>query len=186
MGRFLKKLGMTEAGPSGKLTLAEQKRFDDLLGEIDAGIDSWRRIGERLKELRDKRFYRHTHSTFESFCQERWNWTRQHVNQHISASGHAELYEKKMLSQVKIGNMVFPNTPQFDSEASVRPLKAVPEAKRDEVAKVILDNAPEDGRITTKVVKEAVAQVCEPETKKQSKRIKCPHCKGRGWTLTGT
>ncbi len=177
---------MTEAGPSGKLTPAEHKRFDDLLGEIDAGIDSWRRIGERLKELRDNRLYRNTHSTFPEFCRDRWNWSKAYTHRFIVSSNYATSFENKITDISRKGNSELPFLPQFTTETSVLPLRKVPAGQQDEVAKVIYDNAPEDGRITAKLVKEAVAQVCKPEKKKTPERIKCPHCKGRGWTSPGT
>ncbi len=39
-------------------------------------------------EIRDKRLYRQTHSTFEAYCRERWGWSRQRAYQQIEAASY--------------------------------------------------------------------------------------------------
>ncbi len=42
--------------------------------------------GKALKELRDRRLYRSTHSTFEEYCRDRFGFTHRHVNYLIAGS----------------------------------------------------------------------------------------------------
>lgn len=42
--------------------------------------------GHALRKLRDRRLYRNTHKTFEDYCQDRFNFTRRHVNYLIAGS----------------------------------------------------------------------------------------------------
>jgi hypothetical protein len=43
-------------------------------------------IGEALAAIRNERLYRTTHSTFDTYCQERWGITPQHANRQIAAA----------------------------------------------------------------------------------------------------
>lgn len=43
-------------------------------------------VGRALMEIRDRRLYRETHATFETYCRERWGWGRAHANRHIDAT----------------------------------------------------------------------------------------------------
>ena len=46
--------------------------------------------GKALKELRDRRLYRSTHKTFEEYCRDRFQFTRQSANYLIAAAGVVE------------------------------------------------------------------------------------------------
>ncbi len=87
--------------------------------------------GEALAAIRDRKLYRETHSTFEDYCQERWQFTRAHAYQLIAASG-------------VVGNLsttvdILPAT-----ESQARPLaKLDPQEQREAWAEVV-ETAPKN------------------------------------------
>jgi hypothetical protein len=54
------------------LPAAEAKEFAELEGRIEAGFDSWREVGLALWRIRQARFYRWEHTTFEAYLSTRW------------------------------------------------------------------------------------------------------------------
>jgi hypothetical protein len=53
--------------------------------EMEGLVRDFRRIGEILKEIRDKRLYLEIYPDFEVYCEERWHFTRQRAQQFIDA-----------------------------------------------------------------------------------------------------
>ena len=173
----------TEAGPTGELTADQESRFNQLIDEIDAGIDAWRLVGERLFELRENRLYRATHKTFEAFVRDAWGWSRSHAIRALSAPAVAVEYEKRIGKCLQMETKI----PQFTNEFSTRPMREVSSEKMDEVSAYLAEHVT-DGRITEKVAKQAVdavgrsddGQDVEPGPETQ---VQCTRCKGTGWTL---
>jgi hypothetical protein len=75
-----------EATPSNTIPAAKEHSLAELEAVIERGLATFIEVGEALREIRDARLYRETHSTFEAYCRERWGWTRQHVNRQIAAA----------------------------------------------------------------------------------------------------
>jgi len=50
------------------------------------GLATFVEVGQALMKIRDARLYRETHETFESYCRERWGWSRRHANRTIQAA----------------------------------------------------------------------------------------------------
>ena len=65
----------------------------DLETVIERGQVTFIEVGRALMEIRDRRLYRETHTTFEAYCGERWGWTRQHANRQIAAARAVEEME---------------------------------------------------------------------------------------------
>lgn len=63
-----------------RIGLAEEKAIATVTASAQ------RSIGLALKEIRDRRFYRHTHEKFEVYCKEQWGFTKQRANQLIAAT----------------------------------------------------------------------------------------------------
>ncbi|MBD2364254.1 hypothetical protein H6G36_24245 [Anabaena minutissima FACHB-250] len=86
-----------------------------------------------LKELRDRRLYRSTHSTFEDYCRSRFGFTHRHVNYLIAGSSVVDNLLGTIGSQIEnpdemgtIGSQILPT-----SERQVRPLVPLePEQQR--------------------------------------------------------
>ena len=70
-----------------ELTVAEsdERAFHEkVVDDVKDGIEKLASIGDAsLKVLRDKRLYRTTHKTFEEYCQARFGFTRQRIDQRI-------------------------------------------------------------------------------------------------------
>lgn len=71
---------MIEAIP---LTNTERSMLDQLEGKIRTGIESTIKIGEALREIRDKRLYKY-YGTFEDYCLNRWNFTSDYARKLIN------------------------------------------------------------------------------------------------------
>ena len=53
---------------------------------IKEGIATFWDVGRSLFTIREKRLYRETHETFEAYCREKWNISRQHAYRLIEAT----------------------------------------------------------------------------------------------------
>jgi hypothetical protein len=66
------------------LTEEERERLGRLEGQLaDLEVQEGR-AGWALREIRERRLYRETYLTFEIYCHERWNRSRQSVNRLIA------------------------------------------------------------------------------------------------------
>jgi hypothetical protein len=43
-------------------------------------------VGNAIREIRDSKLYKETHSTFEEYCWERWGWKRAHAYRQIEVA----------------------------------------------------------------------------------------------------
>ncbi len=68
------------------LTRAERVRLGALEATIEGAAKAFVAVGDALHEIRETRLYRDSHSTFEDYCQERWQMDRRHANRHIDAA----------------------------------------------------------------------------------------------------
>lgn len=66
----------------------EQSRLRVKENVIERGAQQ---IGAALRDIRDERLYRETHSTFEAYCQERWDIGRNYANRQIQTAEVAAL-----------------------------------------------------------------------------------------------
>jgi hypothetical protein len=133
-----------EASVAQALKPAEADRLAQLEATIRTGIQTFVEVGLALTEIRNAKLYRATHSTFESYCRERWGWTRQHANRVIGASTVALQLEPTGSTAV--------------SERAIRPLVKLAPEKRAEVwtrAKAAAGDKP----VTHKDVEAVVADM---------------------------
>lgn len=65
---------------------AENRHLQVLERRIAAGLQTFREVGAALLEIRDHRLYRDTHSSFESYCGERWAMNRTRAYQLIDSA----------------------------------------------------------------------------------------------------
>lgn len=132
---------------ANKLTAKERKNLATLEEVIEAGLGTFSRVGRALLQIRDCRLYRGSFESFDAYCQERWEFSRQRAHQLITAASTAE----------ELSTIV--DTPPA-REAHVRPLLNVPEEHRPKVWQEAVKSAPPgpDGkpRITARCVERAV------------------------------
>jgi hypothetical protein len=77
-------------GEDGPLCVGDRKRLALLEKIIDDRKEAFRELGEALAEIRDRRFYRETHETFEAYCRERFGFGKAEAYDKIKAAGVAK------------------------------------------------------------------------------------------------
>ncbi len=111
--------------------------------------------GLSLREIRDRRLYRSTYATFEQYCKERFNFTRQAANYLIAGSSVFE-------TLTTIGCQILPT-----SERQVRPITSLDEYEQVEAWSAAVAEAGE--RVpSSRIVKEVVQRI------KQKERVPIP------------
>jgi hypothetical protein len=102
--------------------------------------------GKALKQLRDGRFYRNNHKTFEAYCQDRFSYTRRSVNYLIAA---ADVVENLGTN----GSQIFPT-----AERQVRPLTSLEPVQQSEAWQQAVSEA--GGKVpVARIVKEVVQRI---------------------------
>lgn len=76
------------------LTGVDRGRLADLEAVVERGLGTFVEVGQALMDIRDSRLYRETHETFESYCRERWEFTRQRAHQLIEASAVSNMLDR--------------------------------------------------------------------------------------------
>jgi len=100
-------------------------------------------------QIRDNRYYRETHGTFEEYCKEKWGFERNYANKLIRAS------------EVKdnLGTVV----PKNISERALRPLTKLPPKEQKEVFQEAVETAP-NGKVTAKHIEKTIQEYKHTET----------------------
>ena len=109
---------------------------------IARGLATFTEVGASLLIIRDNRLYKETHSTFESYCQERWGWSKRHANRHIQAA--------------HLGDILGPIGPKPTTESQAReltPLRDQPDVLRD-----AWDQVQTEGNVTAQSIRDAVRE----------------------------
>ena len=142
-----------------ELTVAEsdERAFHEkVVDDVKDGIEKLASIGDAsLKVLRDKRLYRTTHKTFEEYCQARFGFTRQRIDQRI---GFTVLLEGLTTRVVKLP----------ETEYQARPLTKLetPELQAQAWTQAQVDSGKDQP--SNREVAEAVAKVqAELDAEKQ-------------------
>lgn len=133
------------------LDATEQTELAQLEKIVAEGFDSFWRVGEALREIRDRGLYRGTHTNFTDYCRERWEISRTEAYRQIGAAD--------VIEDIAAG----PTVIELPANASqTRPLVHV---KTPEIRRQVWERALKSGvPITAKVV--------EGELKKLSTRGK--------------
>lgn len=105
------------------------------------GLQTFVEVGTALLKIRDSRLYRESYTTFEEYCQGRWNFSKTHSNRLIAA---AEVIE----NLTPIG--VIPLT-----ESQARPLTSLPFEVQPLVWQQVVESAP-NGKVTAAHVQSVV------------------------------
>jgi site-specific DNA-methyltransferase (adenine-specific) len=79
--------GLTDCNPLGCRTLAELETI------IETGKLAYIAVGSALREIRNRKLYKATHSTFEDYCLERWGFTRSTAYRNIRAANVARVLQ---------------------------------------------------------------------------------------------
>ncbi len=118
--------------------------------------------GKALQELRNRRLYRSTHKTFESYCQERFGFSRRHINYLITAVDVVDNLKMGTIGSQKSETETRTNGAQIlpTSERQVRPLtKLEPEEQREAWTKAVESAG---GKVPSgRIVKDVVQRIRE-------------------------
>jgi len=138
-----------------ELDASEKARLGELETVIERGLQTFYEVGKALEEIREKKLYRETHKTFETYCRDRWGIARQTAYRFIDAA-------------LVIENL----SPMGDKiptkERQVRPLTQLPPALQLEIWQQAVELAP-NGIPTAAAVQRLVDEkVSSPKTKRSS------------------
>ena len=143
--------------PAQAFSISSLLSIDDRrdLREFEARVTSYFRSHQQtifaLTQIRDRRLYRETHETFESYCLEKWNLSRPRAYQLIAAES------------VNSDLSTIVDTPLPESQARELALIHTPEERREVWAEVV-QSAP-GGHVTAAIIKAAVDRRTPPQPK---------------------
>lgn len=126
-----------------KLSLVELADLKSLEAVIEKGKQTFVDVGQALGTIQEKKLYREKFDTFEEYCKERWNWSRQYATNVINASGVVAALPQKLSTMV-------------DNERAARALAKVPPKERAKVLREAV--AKSDGPPTGKQIEEVAKQ----------------------------
>ncbi len=131
--------------PASQLEVVEHERLAVLEDTIERGLDTFVAVGIALGEIRDARFYRFTHATFEDYCRDRWEMSRSRAYQLIEGAHVAQLVSTNV------------DTPRPTTEAVARELAPLahsdPAAAREAYSEAVEVSG---GQPTAAVVRQVV------------------------------
>ena len=148
----------TPISPPGQalatITVREQQQLVRLERIIDKGLQTFVEVGKALIEIRDQRFYREHHATFQDYCRERWHFSDSRARQLIAG---AKLNERvETVTRVTV-----------PTEAVARQLNRLPEDQQPKAWQEVVDKA--NGEPTATITREVVDN-------RLVKSAPCPNC----------
>lgn len=124
-----------------------------LEGVIQKNIGAFYEVGRALMEIRDKNYYSAVlgYDTFEAYCKERWDFTRDYAYKLISSSSVVDNVDNCIQKPA--------------TESQTRPLAKLEPAQQREAWQKAVETAPE-GKVTAahvyKIVKETMLEQEKP------------------------
>ena len=79
------------------LETIEQTRIFELETIIETGLKTFVDVGNALAEIRDRKLYRDGYKTFEDYCRDRWEFSKQRAYQLMNAAGVIGVLEKSTI-----------------------------------------------------------------------------------------
>jgi len=125
------------------LTSIESQRLNTLETAIEKGRAGFLEVGHALEQIRDGRLYRSGYPTFEKYCCEKWNFTRQYINQVIGGARAVKSLPPSM-------ETIVTNPGQARALAQVEP------EKREEVINKVIETGK---KVTAKAIKAAADEL---------------------------
>ncbi len=127
-----------------KLDVIERKSLRKLEKTISDGMRTFHAVGDALFEIQESRLYREKHKTFEAYCQNKWDFSRQRAHQITGAA--------QVRASLSKNFDILPET-----EAQAAPLVGLDEEATNAAWGEAIDKSKESGeKITGVKVKEAV------------------------------
>jgi Fe-S cluster biosynthesis and repair protein YggX len=108
--------------------------------------------GKALKQLRDKRLYRETHATFESYVRDRFDFTKRAAYYLIDAHEVMNNLKSEQFVHTNTGTNILPT-----KESQCRPLAKLPPSRQREIWRDAVEKA--NGKVpSARIIKEVVNQ----------------------------
>jgi hypothetical protein len=139
-----KSIQKTTTDEKEPLSAEEQKHLTECETDINTNLQGVFVLGYRLEQIRDEKLYRATYTTFATYCNERWDFSKTHANRLIQAY----LCEKHLKS-IKGTDVYVPT-----KESQVRLIADLKPEQQVEVASEVLTIVGE-GEASAKVFGEA-------------------------------
>jgi len=142
------------------LSLKEQQEFTRHEIIIKAGMLNFFEVGFALCQIKEKRLYRETHDTFEDYCRERWDISRDYAYKQIAAASVIQNVDQGIQKP--------------ETERQARPLAKLPAEEQAPAWQKAVETAPE-GKVTArhvgKIVREIIGDPVGDGIKKTLKRV---------------
>ena len=58
---------------------------------IERGLETFVDVGEALMEIKERKLYKESHTSFDTYCRERWGFRKRYGNRLIAAANMAEI-----------------------------------------------------------------------------------------------
>lgn len=140
-------LDQADAADAMAAQLVEQAtavELQQLESTIEKNLKGFIDVGNALLTIREKRLYRETHSTFDAYCLERWDFGRNYANKQIQAA--------QVVEALGVGTIV----PKTETQArELAPLLDDPDILAEVWSSVVEANV----KPTAAIIKEAVEKV---------------------------
>lgn len=143
-----------------ELSVIERRQMKDLEDVIAKGMATFYEVGFALMQIRDGKFYRESHQTFEAYCIDKWGIQRSRAYQMIEAcevrQDLSTMVDKNVVESVTV------------NERQVRELSKVPIEELPEIAETIAEKVNAGEKVTAKVIREIVSsKLADPEPVRQ-------------------
>ncbi|HCE46186.1 MAG TPA: hypothetical protein DET40_21790 [Lentisphaeria bacterium] len=127
------------------LTVEEERKLEECEAVLAKGIDTIAEMAEALKQIKERKLYRRTHSNFKDYCKAKWDKSAVRIYQIINSGEVAKRVNNCLQSGVK-----------SPKEAHLRELGRLPEEQQAQAWDEAVKNTPEGEKTTAKDVKAVV------------------------------
>ena len=125
----------TIADQNDALSPTEETLLAECESDIAKNLQGVFVFGHRLEQIREQRLYRQTHSTFEAYCKEKWDFSKTHANRLIQA--HICQKHLKAVKDIEV------NVPTKESQ--VRFIADLKPEQQVEVAQAVFEKVGDKG-----------------------------------------
>lgn len=118
------------------LIVTGHRSLEELETIINRGARAFIEVGNALTEIRDRKLYRSSFKTFESYCRDRWGFSNKNAYHLIDATAVIKQLPKVLSSEIK-------------NARQARALSTVPEHQRQAVLHAAIETAQKECRPMT-------------------------------------
>ena len=158
----------------GRLTVADKARRKKLETVIQAGLKTFIDVGQALEAVRAEKLYRDKWKTFEAYCEDMFELSRNRAYQLIDAAKTVKRLESmETLPKIFGKNEEVGIDKIIPNEHAANVISKVPDDEIQEVLDVVAEDYQATGKpVTGKSIKDAAAKVAEKKQDKPEPTIK--------------